>query len=83
MALSHTLVKENLWRINRRRLSSFSSFSTFVLSFFLHAFCHFFFFFVVLPLSLIRERRGALLFALNEESAAKVITADSSRLTVF
>ena len=28
----------------------------------------------------IRERRGALLFALKEESVAKVITADSSHL---
>ena len=28
----------------------------------------------------IRERRGALLFALKEELAAKVITADSSHL---
>ena len=48
------------------------------------AFCHFFIYlFVVFLLSLIRERRGALLFALNEESAAKVIAADSSLLTIF
>ena len=39
--------------------------------------------FVVFLLSLIREQRGALLFALNEESAAKVIAADSSQLTVL
>ena len=39
--------------------------------------------FVVFLLSLIRERRGALLFALNEESAAKVIATDSYQLTVF
>ena len=39
--------------------------------------------FVVFLLSLIRERRGAHLFALNEESAAKVIAADSHQLTVF
>ena len=35
-------------------------------------------FFVVFALSQIRERRGALLFALNEESMAKVIAANSS-----
>ena len=34
--------------------------------------------FVIFLLSLIRERRGALLFALNEESTAKVIAAYSS-----
>ena len=39
--------------------------------------------FVVFSLSLIRERRGALLLALNEESAAEVIAADSSRRIVF
>ena len=38
---------------------------------------------VVFLLSLIRERRGTLLFAPNEESAAKVIAADSSQLMVF
>ena len=42
-----------------------------------------YFSFVVFLLSLIRERRGALLFALNEESATKVIAADSSHLTIF
>ena len=47
-------------------------------------FCHFLFLFlVVFLLSLIREQRGAVLFALNEESAAKVIGVDSSHLTVF
>ena len=39
--------------------------------------------FVVFLLSLIRERRGALLITLNEESRAKVIAADFSQLTVF
>ena len=39
--------------------------------------------FVVFLLNLIRERRGALIFALNEESATKVIAADSSLLTIF
>ena len=64
---------------------SHSPFFCFVLSF-LFLFCcfHFcfvifvFLFFVVFPLIQIRERRGALLFALNEESAAKVIAANSS-----
>ena len=47
-------------------------------------FCHFVYLhFVVFSLSLIRERRGALLLALNEESAAKVIAADSSRQIVL
>ena len=47
-------------------------------------FCRFVYLhFVVFSLSLIRERRGALLLALNEESAAKVIAADSSRRIVF
>ena len=73
MALSHSLIKENLRRINCRRLSSFSSFSTFPLSFFHLCFVISSVFFVVFPLSLIRERCGALLFALNEESAVKVI----------
>ena len=46
--------------------------------------CRFVYFrFVVSSLSLIRERRGALLLALNEESAAKVIATDSSRQNVF
>ena len=53
---------------------SFSSVSLFVVSYFS---------FVVFLLSLIRERRGALLFALNVESAAKVIAADSSHLIVL
>ena len=39
--------------------------------------------FFVFLLSLIKERRGALLFALNEESTTKVIAVDSSQLTVF
>ena len=65
MALSHSLIKENLRRINRRRLSSLLSFFSSSLLSLLLFFCRF-------PFSLIRERRGALLFALNEESAAKV-----------
>ena len=55
-----------------------------VLVFFPFAFCRFHLRFVVSSfdivvflLSLIRERRGALLFALNEESEVKVIAADS------
>ena len=54
------------------------------------AFCRFRLCFVVSPfdfviflLSLIRERCGALLFALNEESVAKVIAVDSYQLRVF
>ena len=43
-------------------------------SFFRFVYLHF----VVFSLSLIRERRGALLLALDEESTAKVIAADSS-----
>ena len=47
-------------------------------------FCRFVYLhFVVFSLSLIRERRDALLLALNEESAAKVIAADSSRRIVL
>ena len=83
VALSHSLIKENLRRINRRRLFSFSSFSAFLSSFFHLCFVVSSVFFVVFHLSLIRERRGALLFALNEESVVKVIAANSSRLTVF
>ena len=57
-----------------------SSFSTFLLSFFLPTFYRFF---LIFSLSLIRERCGALLLVLNEESAAKVIAADSSRRIVL
>ena len=60
-----------------------SLFSAFLLSFCLPTFCRFFLFFVVFSLRLIRERRGALLLALNEESAAKVIAANSSRRIVL
>ena len=45
---------------------------------FYSSFCHFVYLhFVIFSLSLIRERRGALLLALDEESAVKVITVDS------
>ena len=60
--------------------SNWSFFYSIVLLFF---FVVSYFSFVVFLLSLIRERHGALLFALNEESAAKVTAAYSSHLTVF
>ena len=98
MSLSYSLKEEICGEINRRRsLASNSIFCHFALSLFFIVLCYcffysvillfsfvvsYFFFFVIFLLSLIRERRGALLFALNEESAAKVIAADSSRLTV-
>ena len=67
---------------------SYSSFHRFILPFLFHRLASFscrfaYLHFVVFSLSLIRERRGALLLALNEESAAKVIAADSSRRIVF
>ena len=75
----------NSFAADRKRISSFCFFVVLyrILSFFL-LFCHFLIsHFVIFLLSLIRERRGALLFDLNEECAAKVIAADSSHLTVL
>ena len=87
MALSYSHEERrsaaNLIAADRKRISSFLSFyiafCRFVLLFCRLLISHF----IVFLLSLIRERRGTLLFALNEESAVKVIAADSSHLTVL